>query len=267
MLNTNKKYTRYIITSDESVKKGKHYSYFYGGAIIKESEYDDISQILNIYKSNFGLHELKRTKISKCNINEYIKVIDLFFTYVLSGKIKVRIMYAPNDQLNKLPQGQDDAYNKLYYTFLKAGFSLFNAKENIMLRLLLDELPEEPIKRKTLKNCIVRNFNDISKNNYNKVLIYKNRIQEANSKTHPILQCVDVIVGTIEFYLNNKNEEILSTKGQMKLKIFNHIYNNYIKPLNPNFDFNQSTGYFKCYKAWISPYKHLVYKKIPELST
>ena len=57
----------------------------------------------------------------------------------------------------------------------------------------------------------------------------------------------------------------------VKLKIFNHIYENYIKYFEPNFSFLKTTGYLRCYKAWLAPYKHIIFKnyikKIPDLPT
>ena len=35
----------YIIVCDESTKKGQNYSYFYGGAILKEAKYEKISAL------------------------------------------------------------------------------------------------------------------------------------------------------------------------------------------------------------------------------
>ena len=255
------KYSRYIIASDESIKKGKNFGYFFGGCIIKENEYEKINDLINMYKSSLGFNEIKRSKISKQNASDYIKILDLFFTFVKSGQIKVRIMYAPNKELNQFRHGQEDIYCKFYYTFFKLAFSVFYAKEDIVLRLILDELPESPTVRNDFKNILVKNFHKISQNNETKVIIYKNRIQEANSKFHSIIQCIDVIVGVIEFYLNNSTE-IESNKGKAKIKIFEHIYDNYIKLLIPNFSFIKTTGYLNCYKSWLFPYKHLVFKKV-----
>ncbi len=265
------KYTRYIIIADESIKDcGKVYSYFFGGAILKEKEYQKISDTLNIFKTAMGLNEIKRTKITPKNVNDYICILDLFFTFVKSKQIKLRIMYTPNEEISTLPHGKDDAYCKFYYTFLKIGFSIFYAKEDIVLRIIFDELPECPQKRKKLKESILYNFKDIANHGENKIIIYKNRIQEANSKEHPILQCIDVITGVIEYYLNQE-DNVTSKKGQAKLKIFNHIYENYIKYFEPNFSFLKTTGYLRCYKAWLAPYKHIIFKnyikKIPDLPT
>ncbi len=266
-----KKYKRYLIVSDESTRHGKNYSYFFGGCILEEKNYDTVSFVLNLLKNNFNLNELKRQKINDYNVDDYIFIIDTFFNFVKAGLIKVRIMYAPNTQLNSFRNGQVDSYEKFYYLFLKNAFSLFDSKQNMFLRLYLDELPETLQKNNDLKTYLSRLFlkKSFSGETENKVLLYKSRIEEVNSKDHIILQCINVILGVIDFYLNTTEEEKGSKRGIAKMKLFKTIHQ-HILSLCPEFDFNKSTGYFKCLKAWNSSYKHLVFKKLkktPELST
>ena len=271
-INKNKKYTRYIIVSDESTRKGRNYSYFFGGCIVKESEYARISLILNSLKNTYNLHEIKRQKINEYNVDKYIAIIEAFFDYIKSGSIKVRIMYAPNNQLNNYRNGQIDTYEKFYYIFIKNAFSLFQAQENLFLRIFMDELPESLQKNKVLKYYLSKGIlkTTFSGTANNKVLLYKSRIEEVKSENHVILQCIDVILGVIDFYLNTNDEEKHSKRGQAKMKLMNVLLKN-IYHICPDFTFESSTGYFKTYKSWLFPYKHLVFKlqkiKTPELPT
>lgn len=253
--------TKYIIVCDESKRHGPKYSYFFGGCIVDERQYEAISNELNSYKEFLGLHEIKREKITTLNIGNYKKIIDLFFRYIRAGDIKVRIMYSPNNQLNQFPHGQDELYSKLYYVFLKKAFSLFYAYEDINLKIFFDELPESLNTNKKFKNHLVSCFINTSKNSANKVSLYPTNIFEVDSKKHVILQCIDVILGTIEFALNTPNEQKTSKRALAKIEMFNHICN-YINLLYENFNFDESTGYFNCRKSWMSPYRHFVYKKI-----
>ena len=270
--NKSNKYTRYIIVSDESTRKGKNYSYFFGGCILKENEYDRISLTLNLLKNNYNLHEIKRQKINEYNVDKYISIIEAFFDYIKAGLVKVRIMYAPNNQLNGYRNGQIDTYEKFYYIFIKNAFSLFEAQENIFLRLFLDELPESLQKNNKLKICLSKGILKISfsESVSNKVLLYKSRIEEVKSENHIILQCIDVILGVIDFYLNTSEDEKRSKRGQAKMKIMEVIMKN-IYYICPTFSFVKSTGYFKTYKSWLFPYKHFVFKqqkiKTPEIPT
>lgn len=253
---------KYIIITDESKRHGENYSYFYGGCIIEEKNYENIDSELKAYKDYLGFNEIKREKITQYNIGEYKKIIDMFFRYIKSGDIKFRVMYSPNNQLNQYPHGQDELYSKFYYTFFKRGFSLLYAKQNINLKILMDELPESLKVRKKFKRHLITCFVKSSNQTRNKISLYNENIVEVDSKEHVILQCVDVITGVIEFFLNSTEEGKRGSKrAKAKIELFNHIYYNYILLLCENFDFNISTGYFNCYKAWTCPYKHLVFKQ------
>lgn len=254
--------TKYIIVSDESSKNGQFYSYFYGGCILKESLYENISNELDSYKAFLNLHEIKREKINPLNVGNYKKVIDMFFRYVRAGDIKLRVMYCPNKNLNQFRHGQDELYSKFYYTFYKRAFSLFYAREDINLKIFMDEFPESLKSKDKLSKVLISSLIKISRKNDNKVSLYKENIVQVDSKEHVILQCVDIVVGVIDFYLNTTEEQRKSKRAKAKIEMFLHIYNNYILELCPNFNFDISTGYFNCYSAWLSPYKHLVFKQL-----
>ena len=197
------KATKYIIVSDESKRSGRKFSYFYGGCIINENLYENINNELSSYKEYLGLHEIKREKITQLNVGRYKKVIEQFFRYVRAGDIKVRIMYSPNNELNQYPHGQDYLYTKLYYIFIKRAFSVFYSGEDINLKIFFDELPESLKISTSFKRHLVSGIVNVPKNALNKVSLYKNNIFEVDSREHAVLQCIDVILGTIEFYINS----------------------------------------------------------------
>lgn len=257
----NNKFEKYIIVCDESVRKGNNYSFFYGGCIVKEKDYENISKELDVYKEFLGLHEIKREKITPKNLASYKKMMDLFFRYVKAGDVRVRIMYSPNKELSTDRGGKEELYPKLYYTFLKRAFSLFNSRQNIYLRIFMDELPESIKINKKFKRLLISGFIKESKRNDISIKILKKDIVEVDSKKHVLLQCIDVITGIIEYYLNANNENRNSTRGKAKLELWNYIFENYILALCENLDFNMSTGYFSSFKAWMSKYKHLVFKR------
>ena len=101
---------RYVIVCDESTRHGRNYSYFFGGALVKESEYQKINEVLKIYSESKGLGEVKRTKITLTNYRNYIELLDLFFTYVQSSKVKARVMFAKNEELDVIPSSLDETY-------------------------------------------------------------------------------------------------------------------------------------------------------------
>lgn len=251
---------KYIIVCDESKRKGPFFSYFYGGAIVLEEKYEKISTIICDYKAKFGLNELKRTKITENNYKQYIEVLDLFFTFVKSGDVRVRVMFAPNDQLDRLPKEQNATYCKFYNTFIVNAFSIFYAGYDLKLRLIFDDLPETKNQCALFKNLLEKKIN-YETSHINRVQVNHNRIEEVDSRKHVILQCVDVITGLIEFYVNTPLAEIESSKRALaKKKVFCSI-KKHIEEIHENFEFLDTTSPIWSTKGWKDSYKHFVYKK------
>lgn len=259
------KQKKLIIICDESVKKGKKYSYFYGGAMVEESYYQQLSTYLNIAKAHFGLHEMKRIKISNANYQDYISVLGLFFEFVKSGKIKVRVMFSPNSQLMELPKALDETYFKFYYTFIKNAFSLFYSYSDITLRLIFDELPDKKEVNSDFKDRLIHNLDGINSPT-GKVRLEPSSVQEVDSKAHPILQCIDVITGVIENELN-RGDESTSKRNIAKRKVFNFILSQ-ISEIHENFVLTETTRPIFSVRGFKDLYKHFVYKKkVPDVST
>ena len=249
----------YIIVCDESTKHGYSYSYFYGGAIINEQKYTTISEKLELFKSHIGLnHELKRINIDPTNCNRYIEMLDFFFTFVKSGDIRIRIMFSANNNLEPIPSTQDNTFSKFYYLFIRHAFALPYAKENINLRLIFDALPEKPAHREIFKEYLVNNLTHIPNSDIkNDIMLSRQRIEEVDSKKHIILQCVDVIVGLIDFYLNDTEHNNISKSKRWyaKNKVLTVLLS-YIEELHPNFDFYTTTRPIRGINAWLDKYKH-----------
>ena len=95
------------------------------GALINLSDINLIENALNSRKEELNLNgEIKWTKVTDNYLEKYIDMINLFFEFIKSGKIKVRIMFAQNafvsDGLTK--KQTDNEYSILYYYFLKDSF-------------------------------------------------------------------------------------------------------------------------------------------------
>ena len=88
----------YILYCDESSSDGPKYSDFFGGCIIDSACLKSVEDALNAKKEELNLHgEIKWTKVTGQYLEKYIAVIDMFFDFVKSGKIKVRIMFRDNE--------------------------------------------------------------------------------------------------------------------------------------------------------------------------
>lgn len=67
------------------------------GALINLSDINLIENALNSKKQELNLNgEIKWTKVTDNYLEKYIDMINLFFEFIKSGKIKVRIMFAQN---------------------------------------------------------------------------------------------------------------------------------------------------------------------------
>lgn len=251
---------RYIIVCDESTRYGKDYSYFYGGAIIEESKYQHINEVLKSYQLSKNMGEIKRTKITCSNYRDYIEILELFFTYVKSGAIKARVMFSPNKQLEILPKKENQTYCKFYYLFIRYAFSITYAREPITLRLIFDDLPEKKAYADAFKNYLVTNLNSAKVVGGNPVNLIKKDIEEVDSKKHVILQCMDVIVGLVDFALNTSYEDRISKRGQARTMVWKQL-ERYIYEIHPNFNMRETTNPIFSHRGWIDEYKHFAYKK------
>ena len=84
----------YICYCDESSSYGEKYSDFFGGCIVRADRLHQIEQALNNKKTELNLHgEVKWTKITEPYKEKYCELIRMFFQFIQTGDIKVRIMF------------------------------------------------------------------------------------------------------------------------------------------------------------------------------
>ena len=261
---------QYLIYADESHRKGKYFSNFYGGALINCSELKNINNKLNAKKEQLGLYkEVKWTKITEQYLEKYLELINYFFEFVKLNKIKIRIMFRQNAQVpqNLTREQEEKEYFLLYYQFIKYAFGIdyCNPKETdqIVLKLYFDKLPDTKKKNKEFKGYIYA-LNDFFY--INNIHIYNEDIAEVDSKKHIILQCMDIILGAMNFKLNNMDKEKLAgskLRGKRtiaKEKMYKNILKN-IRNIYPNFNIGISTsnrGNF--INNWKDPYRHWCFK-------
>ena len=98
------------------------------------------------------------------------------------------------------------------------------------------------------------------------ITIKKEDIVEINSKDHVIQQCMDIILGSINFRLNNLNKiKLNGTKRRGKTtiakeKLYKVILKN-IREIYPNFNIGISTSTRgNVNNRWLDPYRHWLFK-------
>lgn len=255
------------IWCDESIKKGKYYSNFYGGALVKSEHHSEVLNTLKaVVKQQNILDEIKWQKVNEFRLQNYIVLIDTFFDLIKANKIKIRIMFTQNATVAKgLNEMQyRNEYFLLYYQFFKHIFGLQYANEsqveNLHVRAYFDFLPDTLAKRQQFKEYIkglesIKSFNDA------RVKLRKQDITEVESKAHLPLQFLDIILGSMAFRLNNMHKEKLPNTNKRgkrtiaKEKLYKHILSK-IKELRPNFNIGVSTGTDILEERWEHPYRH-----------
>lgn len=259
-----------IIYCDESDAAGKFYSDFYGGVLVKSKDLDYVKTAISKKKLALHLHgEVKWQKVTSNYLDKYKELVDLYFALTREGKLKTRIMFTQNCHV---PQGLDkyhyeNKYFLLYYQFIKHAFGLrySNSSQHLLnVRLYFDKLPDTTEKSELFKDHIhgLNRYREFQKSRIN---IPRDQIAEVVSHDHDILQCLDIILGSIQFRLNDKHKEKppgeyrRGKKTIAKERLYKHINNN-IREIYPNFNIGISTGvHGKTSNRWQHPYRHWLF--------
>lgn len=256
----------YIIYADESDSDGKYYSDFYGGALTRSADLQHCIATLEGCKQAQHFHgEVKWQKVTERYLERYIALVDTFFDLVRHDLIKVRIMFTQNAHV---PVGLDRhhfqyKYTILYYQFIKHGFGLrHSAGEGpANLRLYLDTMPCSRQQVQEFKQFLLA-LNHWDGFVEGQVSVQPDQIAEVHSHSHVILQCLDIVLGAIQFRLNDKHKEKPPNQRRRgkrtiaKEKLYKHI-NSRIRSIYPNFNVGESTGTQGSYETrWLHPYRH-----------
>lgn len=266
----------FYIFCDESLKKGKYYSNFYGGVIIDKNDFEKVKNAIVSRVQDAGIEnsELKWGNVNTFKLEQYKSVIDIFFEFVKTKDIKVRIMFTDNRFIsNKLStEHHNNQYHILYYHFIKLAFGLryIISDTPIDLEIFFDKLPDSDKKNAQFKNFIY-GIQFLPEFVATQIEIKKESIYEVDSKKHILMQCLDVVLGSMAFRLNDMHKEKplgLSRRGNRtvaKEKLYKHI-NKKIRETRANFNIGISTGLDgDSQNIFFQPYRHWLF--IPESET
>ena len=253
---------QYLIYTDESFISGSYYSNFYGGALVDYTQLQKINSILNRKKEELHLNaEIKWSKMSPTYLNKYIQMIDLFFYLIKIGKIRIRIMFRQNARIPSVPltkEKYDNQYYLLYYQFIKNAFGFDYCPDNkVKLKLYFDQFPDKRDKSLEFKEHVL-----FLNNLFTNIIIQPEDVVEINSKDHVIQQCMDIILGSINFRLNDlylRKDPVSNKRGKTtiaKEKLYKVILH-HIQEIHPNFNIGVSTNYGSDkLNIWLDPYRH-----------
>jgi hypothetical protein len=260
----------FIIWCDESDSDGKFYSNFYGGALVRTKDHLSIIDSLENKKIELNLfNEIKWQKVTQLYLDKYIQLMDLFFNYVKDDKIKIRIMFTQNAYVpqNLTCDQRENEYTLLYYQFIKHAFGIqhSNNSDNFKsLRINFDDLPDNDEKVEIFKNHIF-SLNKSHEFKRGKIKIHWDDISEVKSHDHVVLQCLDVVLGSISFRLNDKHKEKPAgskKRGKRtiaKEKLYKFMLKK-IRETRSGFNIGISTGTNDISDYWNHPYRHWNFK-------
>ncbi|MEY1557324.1 DUF3800 domain-containing protein [Yoonia sp. R2331] len=258
----------YTIYCDESSKKGKYYSNFYGGAIVRSRDQEAIEAALTAKKDELNLfNELKWTGVTRNYLEKYTEFIKYFFTFIHSGRVKVRIMYTQNmyRPTGLTSEQHDLGYFLLYYQMIKHAFGIQycnpNALDRVYFSVLLDEVPDTKEKYEYFRAQLSQ-IPDLYAFRGSNTFIPKQQIAQIDSKRHTILQGLDIILGSMHFRLNDLHKikpEGARRRGKRtvaKEALFKEISKE-IRAGYPNFNIGASTGTANGLQdRWSHNYRH-----------
>lgn len=258
-----------VIYADESIQRGEYYSNFYGGALVRSTDVDAVRSALAAQKATLNLSgEVKWSKVTKNYLPKYIELIDSFFDLIESDVVKMRVMFTQNANV---PQGLtrvqvEESYFRLYYQFLKHAFGLQYcdpSHHNCRLRIYLDKLPDTREKAQRFKSYLA-SLEQSSVFRQANIKVPLDQIAEVDSHDHDVLQCVDIVLGAMQFRLNDKHKP--TVKGQRrgnrtiaKSRLYKHI-NQRIRQTYPRFNIGTSTGVNSdVANRWHHSYRHWLF--------
>jgi Protein of unknown function (DUF3800) len=253
----------YLIYADESDSKGKFYSDFYGGLLIPAHLAGIYSDQLNQRKADLNLgQELKWQKITEAYFQKYKDFIDAFFDLMAGGDIKIRVMFTDNriEAVGLTSAQKQNRFTILYYQFARHALGLrhLNADQQydlVNLRFMFDELPDRAEAKDAFKGHI-RDLPSLPALVGNRFAIPNDGIAEVNSKSHVLLQALDIILGSVSWILNDKySDNPGGKKTEAKRRLAEHILFR-VRALVPGFDPRLSTLKTTETAYWDLPYRH-----------
>lgn len=257
----------YIIYCDESESRGRHFSNFYGGALVRSTDVDRIRAELAQKKLDLNLFgEVKWSKLTVNYFAKYLELVDFYLDYVERDQIKLRIMFTQN---TVRPRGLTDEHFKnqyaiLYYYFIRHAFGLrYSPVEpnGVDVRIYPDRMPLSAEQVDTFKSYLVR-LSNRTEFRERGIRIAHHNIVEVVSHDHDILQCLDIVLGAMNFRLNDKHLDKpegqlrRSPKTRAKEKLYKQI-NRRIRGIYPSFNVGITTGHQGDRSTrWHHPYRH-----------
>lgn len=255
----------YILFCDESDKDGPFFSNFYGGLLVGATQYQPVTNRLNECKAALHLHgEVKWQKVTASYLAKYQMLIAAFFEEVGANRVKVRIMFTHNA---RQPTGltveqRRLGYWLLYYQFVKHAFGFAympRASVDRWLRIYFDRFPDTGEQATRFKGY-VEGLRHSAEFREARLRLRREDITEVASHDHVLLQCLDIVLGSVCFRLNDKHKAKVPgsrrrgsrtiAKDELRKFILKQLH-----AIRPKFNIGITTG-GGIAERWEAPYRH-----------
>ena len=258
----------HVIYTDESSQTGRCFAHFYGGALIRSDDLEYVREILQAQADRLGLGaEIKWRKVSEGYLDRYLAMMDAFFDLVAADLVKIRVMFTRAGALPPpTPYHREHRYHLLYYQFLKYAFGLRHCNPDpggLTLRLYVDRLPDSPQKNALFKSHLLT-LQDSREYRAARICIPRDQVAEVDSREHLPLQCVDVVLGAMQFRLNGSHRAEREGDGARGKKtiaketLYEHICAR-IRQIHPEFVAEATTARTCGEDRWRHPYRHWLF--------
>ena len=216
--------------------------------------------------------EAKWTKITEQDEAAYVRFALKFLELVNRGLIKARVMFTQNIHATDHIQyeEQDAKFFKLYYQFIKHAFGLMfcnpDGTDMVRVAVYLDKAPDTAAALNNFKDYLA-SLTVLPEFFQARVIVDKDTVAEINSKEHVILQAVDVILGAIQFRLNElkaipKGKKRRGKRTRAKERVYKAI-NSQLRKMYPHFNIGVTTGQADGRNVrWTHPYRHWCFKPL-----
>lgn len=264
---------RLVVFCDESVQDGPYYSNFFGAAMVEEKNLKRVNDQLTAKLTSLNLGgEVKFSKISSNYQTKYQELMIEFFQHIKAGDVKIRLLFTQNDKIPVLTpeQKKKNRYFLLYYQLIKHGFGWQHMTEEGPVKLLLnfDVFPQTKADIVEFRQYLC-GLSHLPEFTAKGILVTEDNIAEVHSHSHVILQCLDIIMGSVQCKLNEGHKHktpgsrFISKRAKAKEAVYKTIRNEILK-LYPGYNFNvgETTAYRATdgtddyhQKRWSLPYR------------
>jgi len=200
---------------DES-RQTKHRYMMFGGIIVLRTNLLRVQTALQNWRDENKIHaELKWTKVSKGKLEEYKRLVDVFFSVADEKIIAFKSVVFDTSQIDyKKHFGGDKelGFYTFMYEFLQQKFGKYAVSDEHKLLVFLDERSSS-YSLSELKSTL----NEGIRKHYGRKVDVVRNIEPISSHKSDILQLADVLMGAVGYHYNDCHQQSNASAAKKEL--------------------------------------------------